>query len=105
MIQPAEVTNDALLDAIRAVQREDTPPRRTLLYQLLLDSTLLVPMQPGKDAGPPTIRGASDEHGSWFPAFTSLDAMRRCPKAPVSALPRLHAMCSSPPSRVTWGGW
>lgn len=77
--------NEALVDAMTAVSAEDTPERRALLFQLLLDSTLIVPTpcpapdapatwtaKPGKHLALVTLQ---DSDGTVLPVFTSAAAV------------------------------
>lgn len=115
--------NTALVEAMEAVARDDRPQARALLFQLLLESTVVVATQ---DAGPPGTRTmaqgehlqlitATDDEGLVVPMFTSTDALLRWIPAgspyialPASALAEMVA--SGPPARIvvdpgsqTWG--
>ena len=70
---------------MRNVSIEDSPQRRAMLYQLMLESTLIV-----ATAGPPgdadaasepnrrlQLQGGTDEDGTWVPVFTSLSRLQR----------------------------
>jgi len=90
--------NQALVDAMTAVSVQDTPERRALLFQVLLDSTLLAvtpdrPQVPGAWTAQPGEKLAlvtlQDSDGTVLPAFTSTAAVLawRPDGAPFVALP------------------
>lgn len=81
-----ELRNDALVDAMRAVSASDGPASRALLFQLMLDSTLLVqsPTSPSEPSGWTSKAGDkiqlvtySDDDGTVLPVFTSSAALLR----------------------------
>lgn len=90
--------NQALVDAMQAVSVQDTPERRALLFQLLLDSTLIVvtanrpavtgtkTVQAGERLNLLTLQNVD---GPVLPVFTSAAALRswRPAGTSVAALP------------------
>lgn len=115
--------NTALVEAMDAVARDDRPEARAMLFQLLLESTVVVATS---EAGPPGTRTTeagehlslitgSDEDGPVVPMFTSVDALLRWMPggSPYAALPAsalAQMVASQPPARIvvdpgspTWG--
>ena len=93
-----ELRNSALVEAMRNVSVSDTPETRAMLYQLLLDSTLVVATPP--TATVPTTWTAQagdklalvttqDENGTVLPVFTSVDTLLAWTREPAvyAALP------------------
>lgn len=81
-----ELHNRALVDAMRAVSVDDTPATRSLLFQLLLESHLVVmsPNAPAEHQSWTAEAGDtlqlvtfSDDEGTVLPVFTSVDALLR----------------------------
>jgi hypothetical protein len=81
-----ELQNRALVDAMRAVSVDDTAATRALLFQLLLDSHLVVlsPSEPAEHRTWTAEKGDtlqlvtfSDDQGTVLPVFTSVDALLR----------------------------
>ena len=81
-----ELQNRALVDAMRAVSVDDTAATRAVLFQLLLDSHLVVlsPSEPAEHRTWTAEKGDtlqlvtfSDDEGTVLPVFTSVDALLR----------------------------
>ena len=95
-----DFSNEALVEAMRNVSIEDSPQRSPMLYQLMLESTLIVATAGQPDdsnstetgdskatthdaatAGEPNrslqLQGGTDEDGTWVPVFTSLSRLQR----------------------------
>ena len=76
--------NDAVVEAMRNVAVHDSPDRRAMLFQLLVESVLVVATptpEPGaRTAGPEesvTLRTGTDNVGSFLPVFTDLESLSR----------------------------
>lgn len=118
------LTNAAVVEAMRSVAVDDRPETRAMLFQLLLETTLLVVTPAGPEQ--PTERTAqageslsivtsSDEDGTVMPVFTSVETMSRwlTQRAGYLALPSstLFQMASAggtgkivlDPGSPTWG--
>lgn len=95
--------NQALVEAMRAVSVDDTPARRALLFQLLLDSRLIVvtPSRPDRPGSRTATGGEhldlvtlADADGSVLPVFTS-------PEAVVAWRPEGRRLRPSEPGRCS----
>ena len=77
----AAIRNDAIVEAMRNVAVSDTPDRRALLNQLMVESILIVPLAGSASDSWATasvsVRVGRDHDGVWLPAFTSLEALHR----------------------------
>jgi hypothetical protein len=56
-----DLSNAALSEAMEAIARRDTPERRQVLYQALLNSILIVPTPDAPDDLPETVLSENDE--------------------------------------------
>jgi SseB protein N-terminal domain/SseB protein C-terminal domain len=80
------LSNAGVVEAMKNVSEDDRPETRAMLFQLLLDTTLLVvtPAVP-KRSGERTLRAAEhlnlvtlkDDEGSVLPVFTSVEAVSK----------------------------
>jgi hypothetical protein len=77
--------NDAVVEAMRNVAVHDSPDRRAMLFQLLIESVLVVATPTPGPTGTRTtapdetvaLRTGIDNVGSFLPVFTDLDALSR----------------------------
>ena len=71
------VRNDAVVEAMRQVASNDSVERRTMLFQMLADSSLIVPTAGPRDDGTTPVQLAGGPDGSVLAVFTDLDAFGR----------------------------